>query len=203
MNDSKKAENDPAATNQAGSIGDAGAGVAGPAGQAPGGEPDPFLVLENLRRENAELKDKVLRTLAEMENLRRRAEREAADAKTYGVTSFARDMLTFADNLRRAAESAPAGAREQEGTALKTLIEGIELTERDFLSRLGKYGIKKLEPLGVKFDPNLHEALFEVPDETVPNGTVAQVMEDGYTIGERVLRPAKVGVSRGGPKAGS
>jgi molecular chaperone GrpE len=203
MNDSKKAENDPAATNQAGSIGDAGAGVAGPAGQAPGGEPDPFLVLENLRRENAELKDKVLRTLAEMENLRRRAEREAADAKTYGVTSFARDMLTFADNLRRAAESVPAGAREQEGTALKTLIEGIELTERDFLSRLGKYGIKKLEPLGVKFDPNLHEALFEVPDETVPNGTVAQVMEDGYTIGERVLRPAKVGVSRGGPKAGS
>jgi len=203
MNDSKKAENDPAATNQAGSIGDAGAGVAGPPGQAPGGEPDPFLVLENLRRENAELKDKVLRTLAEMENLRRRAEREAADAKTYGVTSFARDMLTFADNLRRAAESAPSGAREQEGTALKTLIEGIELTERDFLSRLGKYGIKKLEPLGAKFDPNLHEALFEVPDETVPNGTVAQVMEDGYTIGERVLRPAKVGVSRGGPKAGS
>jgi len=203
MNDSKKAENDPAATNQAGSIGDAGAGVAGPAGLAPGGEPDPFLVLENLRRENAELKDKVLRTLAEMENLRRRAEREAADAKTYGVTSFARDMLTFADNLRRAAESAPSGAREQEGTALKTLIEGIELTERDFLSRLGKYGIKKLEPLGAKFDPNLHEALFEVPDETVPNGTVAQVMEDGYTIGERVLRPAKVGVSRGGPKAGS
>jgi molecular chaperone GrpE len=203
MNDSKKAENDPTATNQAGSIGDAGAGVAGPAGQAPGGEPDPFLVLENLRRENAELKDKVLRTLAEMENLRRRAEREAADAKTYGVTSFARDMLTFADNLRRATESAPAGAREQEGTALKTLIEGIELTERDFLSRLGKYGIKKLEPLGAKFDPNLHEALFEVPDETVPNGTVAQVMEDGYTIGERVLRPAKVGVSRGGPKAGS
>ena len=203
MNDSKKAENDPAATNQAGSIGDAGAGVAGPAGPAPGGEPDPFLVLENLRRENAELKDKVLRTLAEMENLRRRAEREAADAKTYGVTSFARDMLTFADNLRRAAESAPAGAREQGGTALKTLIEGIELTERDFLSRLGKYGIKKLEPLGAKFDPNLHEALFEVPDETVPNGTVAQVMEDGYTIGERVLRPAKVGVSRGGPKAGS
>jgi molecular chaperone GrpE len=203
MNDSKKAENDSAATNQAGSIGDAGAGVAGQAGQAPGGEPDPFLVLENLRRENAELKDKVLRTLAEMENLRRRAEREAADVKTYGVTSFARDMLTFADNLRRAAESAPAVAREQEGTALKTLIEGIELTERDFLSRLGKYGIKKLEPLGAKFDPNLHEALFEVPDETVPNGTVAQVMEDGYTIGERVLRPAKVGVSRGGPKAGS
>jgi molecular chaperone GrpE len=203
MNDSKKAENDPAAANQDGSAGDAGAAFVGLAGQAPAGEPDPFLVLENLRRENTELKDKVLRTLAEMENQRRRAEREVADAKAYGVTSFARDMLTFADNLRRAAESAPAGAREPEGAALKTLIEGIELTERDFLSRLGKYGIKKLEPLGAKFDPNMHEALFEVPDETAPNGTVVQVVEDGFAIGDRVLRPAKVGVARGGPKAGT
>ncbi len=200
MNNSKKAENDPAATNQSGAIED-GAAFTDPAGQAPAGEPDPFLVLENLRRENTELKDKLLRTFAEMENLRRRAEREVADAKTYGVTSFARDMLTFADNLRRAAESAPPGAREQEGAALKTLVEGVELTERDFLSRLGKYGIKKLEPLGGKFDPNLHEALFEVPDETAANGTVVQVVEDGYVIGDRVLRPAKVGVSRGGPKA--
>jgi molecular chaperone GrpE len=200
MNDSKKAENDPAATNKDSSIGEVGAEFSGPAGQAPAGEPDPFVVLENLRRENAELKDKVLRTLAEMENQRRRAEREIADAKTYGVTSFARDMLTVADNLRRAASSAPPGAPEPEGAALKTLIEGIELTERDFLSRLGKYGVQKLEPLGTKFDPNLHEALFEVPGETAPNGTVVQVMEDGYTIGDRVLRPAKVGVSRGGPK---
>jgi molecular chaperone GrpE len=78
------------------------------------------------------------------------------------------------------------------------LIEGIELTERDFLARLGKYGVKKLEPLGAKFDPNLHEALFEVPDEAAPNGTVVQVVEDGYAIGDRVLRPAKVGVSRDG-----
>ena len=202
MNKSKKAENDLAAANKDGSAGDAGAAFAGPAGQAPAGEPDPFLVLENFRRENTELKDKVLRTLAEMENQRRRTEREVADAKAYGVTSFARDMLTFADNLRRAADSAPPGAREQEGAALKTLIEGIELTERDFLSRLGKYGIKKLEPLGAKFDPNMHEALFEVLDETAPNGTVVQVVEDGYAIGDRVLRPAKVGVSRGGPKAG-
>ena len=130
-----------------------GAAVTGPAAQAPAGEPDPFLVLENLRRENAELKDKLLRTLAEMENLRRRAEREVADAKTYGVTSFARDMLTFADNLRRAAESAPAGAREQEGAALKTLIEGIELTERDFLSRLGKYGDQEARTAGREIRP--------------------------------------------------
>ena len=174
---------------------------AGPAAQAPPGEPDPFVVLENLQLENAALKDKVLRALAEMENQRRRTEREVADAKTYGVTSFALDMLTFADNLRRAVESLAPDAREQAGAALKTLIEGLELTERDFLSRLGKYGVKKLEPLGAKFDPNLHEALFEVPDETAPNATVVQVVEDGYAIGDRVLRPAKVGVSRGGPKS--
>ena len=200
MNDSKKAENEAAAINPDGSTGDTGAVFAGPAAQAPAEEPDPFVVLENLQLENAALKDKVLRALAEMENQRRRAEREVADAKTYGVTSFALDMLTFADNLRRAVESLPPDAREHAGAALKTLIEGVELTERDFLSRLGKYGVKKLEPLGAKFDPNLHEALFEVPDETAPNATVVQVVEDGYAIGDRVLRPAKVGVSRGGPK---
>jgi molecular chaperone GrpE len=208
-NDSKKAENDPAATNQD-SPGDAGAVLAGPAAEPP--EPEnkprpenriPFIVLENLQLENAALKDKVLRVLAEMENQRRRAVREVADAKTYGVTSFARDMLTFADNLRLAIESVPPEAREQEGAVLKTLIEGVELTERDFLSRLGKYGVKKLEPLSTKFDPNLHEALFEAPDETAPNGTVVQVVEDGYAIGDRVLRPAKVGVSRGGPETAS
>lgn len=198
MNDTKKPEQDSAATD--GSVSDRETVFAGKAGQAPSAEPDPFVVLENLQRENGELKDKLLRTLAEMENQRRRAEREVADAKTYGVTAFARDMLTFADNLRRAAGSAEAGGREPEGALLKSLIEGIELTERDFLSRLGKYGVKKLEPLGAKFDPNLHEALFEVPNEAAPNGTVVQVMEDGYAIGDRVLRPAKVGVSRGGPK---
>jgi molecular chaperone GrpE len=200
MNDSGKAENEAAATNGDGSAGDAGTALAGPAAQAPAGEPDPFAVLENLQLENAALKDKVLRALAEMENQRRRTEREVADAKTYGVTAFALDMLTFADNLRRAVESLPPDAREQAGAAMKTLIEGVELTERDFLSRLGKYGVKRLEPLGTRFDPNLHEALFEVPDETAPNATVVQVVEDGYTIGDRVLRPAKVGVSRGGPK---
>jgi molecular chaperone GrpE len=201
MNDSKKTENEAAAINPDGATGDADAMSASPAPQAPAGEPDPFVVLENLQLENAALKDKILRALAEMENQRRRTEREVADDKTYGVASFALDMLTFADNLRRAVESVPPDAREHAAAALKTLIEGLELTERDFLSRLGKYGVKKLEPLGAKFDPNLHEALFEVPDETAPNATVVQVVEDGYAIGDRVLRPAKVGVSRGGPKS--
>jgi len=156
--------------------------------------------VQALIAENASLKDKALRTLAEMENMRRRTEKEVADAKIYGVTSFARDMLTFADNLRRSLDNVPADARESD-PALKTFIEGIELTERDFLSRLQRHGVRKLEPKGQKFDPNFHEALFEIPDESVPTGTVAQVVEDGFAIGERVLRPAKVGVARGGPKA--
>ena len=165
-----------------------------------GGEPDPFKVLEALQAENVELKDKSLRTLAEMENLRRRTEREVTDAKTYGVTSFARDMLTFGDNLRRAVDAVPAAAREAADPAIRSFIEGIELTERDFISRLNRFGVKKLEPMGKRFDPNMHEALFEMPDDSVPSGTVMQVVEQGFSIGERVLRPAKVGVSRGGPK---
>ena len=164
-------------------------------------EPDPFKVLEALQAENAELKDRSLRALAEMENLRRRTEREVADAKAYGVTSFARDMLTFADNLSRAIEAVPAEAREAADPRLQSFVQGIELTERDFLSRLARFGVKKLEPLGKRFDPNMHEALFEVPDESVPSGTVCQVVEQGFAIGERVLRPAKVGVARGGPRA--
>lgn len=176
----------------------AGAAAATPAGTS--GEPDPFAVLQKLQEENADLKDKLLRTLADMENLRRRTEKEVADAKTYGVTSFARDMLTFVDNLRRSIDNVPAELRAA-GAPAATLVEGLELTERDFLSRLARHGVKKLEPQGAKFDPNKHEALFEVPDESVPNGTVVQVVEDGYAIGERVLRPAKVGISRGGPKA--
>jgi molecular chaperone GrpE len=156
--------------------------------------------VQALIAENASLKDKVLRTLADMENLRRRTEKEVADAKAYGVTSLARDMLTFADNLRRALESVPAETRDAAEAGLKSFVEGIELTERDFLSRLTRHGVRKLEPKGQKFDPNFHEALFEIPDESVASGTVAQVVEDGFAIGERVLRPAKVGVARGGPK---
>ena len=136
-----------------------------------------------------------------MENLRRRTEREVTDAKAYGVTSFARDMLTFADNLHRAIDAVPMPLRESADPVLKSFVEGIELTERDFVSRLGRFGVKKMEPMGKRFDPNHHEALFELPDESVISGTVMQVIEPGYLIGERTLRPAKVGVSRGGPRA--
>lgn len=165
-----------------------------------GAEPDPFVVLENLNAENANLKDRMLRTMAEMENLRRRADKEVADSKIYGISNFAREMLNVADNLHRAIASLPADARTG-SDAVRNLAEGVELTERDLLSRLARFNVKPIEPEGKKFDPNMHEALFEIPDETVPSGTVLQVVEAGYAIGDRVLRPAKVGVSRGGPKA--
>jgi molecular chaperone GrpE len=162
------------------------------------GEPDRTSALE---AECADLKDKLLRTLADMENLRRRTQREVGDAKAYAVTSFARDMLTVADNINRALDSVPEEAKADMGEALKALIEGIELTERDLQKTLERHGVKKLDPQGQKFDPNLHQAMFEVPNPDLPNGSVVQVVQEGYVIGERVLRPAMVGVSKGGPKA--
>jgi len=167
---------------------------------APTAQTDPAATAQALSGEIAGLKDKVLRGLAEMENLRRRTEREVADARTYGVTSFAREMLTVADNLRRALDSVPDEARATAEGPLKALIEGIELTERDLLASLGRFGGKKLDPLGQKFDPNLHQAMYEVPDDSVPSGTVKQVAQAGYAIGDRVLRPALVGVSKALPK---
>lgn len=167
----------------------------------PPAEADGFAVIEKLNAENAELKDRVLRVLAEMENLRRRTEKEVADARVYGVTAFARDMLTVADNLARALESLPVEALASADGAFKGLLEGVELTGRDLQSALGRHGVTKLEPKGEKFDPNFHQAMFEAPDESLPAGTVMQVVQSGWKIGERVLRPALVGVSKGGPKA--
>jgi molecular chaperone GrpE len=159
---------------------------------------DPIVQLET---EKLELKDKLLRALAEMENLRRRTEKDLADARTYGVTRFARDMLDVGDNLRRALESVPPEAREAADGPFKALMEGVDLTERDFLKKMESHGVRKIVPEGQKFDPNLHQAMFEIPDETKPNGTVMNVVQAGYVIGERVLRPAMVGVSKGGPRA--
>ena len=162
---------------------------------------DPFGVLEALNAENASLKDRMLRVLADMENLRRRTEREVADAKVYGVTAFARDMLNVADNLSRALDSLGEDVRGAAEGALRSLIDGVDLTTRDLTTALARHGVKKLEPMGEKFDPNFHQAMFEVPDEALPAGTVTQVVQSGWRIGERVLRPAMVGVSKGGPKA--
>jgi molecular chaperone GrpE len=172
----------------------------GASGQAASPAADQPTEVELLQAEVATLKDKALRAMAEAENTRRRAEKEVADARSYGIANFAREMLPFVDNLRRAEESVPAEARGKLDPIAAALLDGLIVTERDFLSRLGRVGVKPIEALGAKFDPNLHEALYEIPDESQPAGTVAQVMEQGYTIGDRVLRPAKVGVTRGGPK---
>jgi molecular chaperone GrpE len=157
-------------------------------------------VMDALVKESADHKDRWLRTLAEMENLRRRTEREVADARTYGVTSFARDILAVADNMQRAMQALDAELREKAEPGVKALLDGVELTERELLNVLEKHGVKKIEPMGEKFDPNFHQAMYEVPDSSVPSGTVVQVVQPGYTIGERVLRPALVAIAKGGPK---
>jgi len=159
---------------------------------------DPVAVLA---KEAADMKDRLLRTLAEMENLRRRTDKEVADARTYGVTNFARDILAVADNMERALKALDDEIRTKADAGLKALLDGVELTERELIKVMEKHGVRRLEPAGQKFDPNLHQAMLEVPDPSVPSGTVVQVMQPGYTIGERVLRPALVGIAKGGPKA--
>ncbi|SFO37799.1 molecular chaperone GrpE [Cohaesibacter marisflavi] len=158
------------------------------------------LRIQEMEKEASEMKDQLLRTVAEMENLRRRTEKEIRDAKQFSVTSFARDMLAVADNLRRGLEAIPEEERANADGALKALLEGTEMTEREMLKTLEKHGVKKLNPEGEKFDPNYHQAMFEVPNPDVPNNSVIQVVQSGYVIGTRVLRPAMVGVAKGGPK---
>jgi molecular chaperone GrpE len=156
--------------------------------------------IEALTREVAELKDRLLRALAEAENTRRRGERDVADARSYGISMFARDLLAVADNMRRALDAIDPQIRENADSGVTALVSGVELTERELLNVLEKHGVKKIEPGGAKFDPHRHQAMFEVPDDSVPAGTVVQVMQPGYIIGDRVLRPALVSVSKGGPR---
>ena len=145
--------------------------------------------------ELAELKDKLLRSLAENENLIRRARRDREDANKYAATNFARDMLGVADNLRRALDAVPASL-DEEDDSIKGFLEGVALTERELLGKLERHGIIKISPMGEKFNHDHHEALFEVPSDEVDSGTVIQVVEDGYIIHDRLLRAAKVGVSK-------
>src|SRR5271154_6287483 len=166
--------------------------------EAPATQPKPSTALE---REHAEMKDRLLRTLAEMENLRKRTEREVADSRLYGVASFGRDILNVADNMRRALETVTPELRASVESGVKALVDGVELTERELLKALEKNGVRQFTPQGDKFDPNVHQAMFEVPDPSVPAGSIVQVMQPGYMIGERVLRPALVSVAKGGPKA--
>lgn len=158
--------------------------------------------IAELEAQLAETVEKWKRALAETENVRRIAARDREDASKYAVSKFARDLLSVADNLRRALESVDVEARAGDAN-LEALAGGVELTERELQTTLTRHGITPIEAAAQPFDPHIHEALFEVPDESVPHGTVVHVLEPGYMIHERTLRPARVGVSRGGPKPGA
>ena len=142
----------------------------------------------------AELRDRLLRAMAELENTRKRAERDRREASKYALTGFARSILTVADNLRRAIESVPDDEHENE--TIKTLLAGIEMTERELLKVFDQQGIKSIDPLGEKFDHNFHQAMFEVDAAGQAAGTIVQVMEPGYVIADRLLRPAMVGIAK-------
>lgn len=170
--------------------------------EAPEGFADPLEALaadcHKLETENVELKDRILLSAADMENLRRRTTKDVADARAFSIAGFARDMLAVSDNLRRTIDSVPEDDKGSED--MKNFLEGLEMTEREMLNTLEKHGVKKIVPLDEKFDPNFHQAMFELPNPDIPNNTIVQVVQDGYVIGDRVLRPAMVGVAKGGPK---
>lgn len=175
------------------------------AGQSSQPEPPAELsaVEEGLRRELDETKQNLLRALAEAENVRRRASRDVSDARQYAVTSFARDLLSVSDNFRRALEVVEGQASEDLPESVRGLVDGVRMTERELTAVFERHGIRTIEPVGEKFDPNKHQAMFEIENAEVASGTVLQVMQPGSMIGERVLRPAMVGVSKGGPKPGA
>jgi molecular chaperone GrpE len=148
-------------------------------------------------KEAAESRDRALRALAELENFRRRADRERQETAKYAIASFARDFLPVVDNLRRGLDSLSAEDRKAD-RALDALASGMELTEREMLAALERHGIERIDPLGQPFDHNLHQAMFEVEDAAVPAGCVAQVMQSGYVLHDRLLRPALVAVAKDG-----
>ena len=152
--------------------------------------------LQALQAEISELKDRMLRALADAENTRKRAERERHDALQYGTTKFARDMLSVADNLKRALDHFPAEARAKADDAVKSVLEGVEATARELQATLARHGIKRIEAEGARFDPHLHQAIAEVPAQGKEPGTVMSVIQEGYTIGDRLLRPAMVTVAK-------
>jgi molecular chaperone GrpE len=170
-------------------------GVEGPVAAPVAEEP----AIAALRAEAADLKDKLLRAHAEVENIRKRAEREREETAKYAISKLARDVVGVGDNFQRAIEAVPVGAAEQD-PALKSFLEGVTLTERELLNVLERHGIKRIQPVNEPFNPHLHQAVMEIQRSDVPAGTAVQVFQAGYTIGDRVLRPAMVAVSKGGPK---
>ncbi len=171
--------------------------------EAPGelGPPDLAAEVERLETEKADLTDRLIRLAADMDNLRKRSERDLTDARKYAVSKFAADMLVVGDNLRRALDAVPPDRREAGDEVMKALAEGVEMTGREMDRQLEKHGITRIAAVGERFDPHRHQAMFEVPDASVPAGTVVQVVQEGYQIGDRVLRAALVGISKAAPPA--
>jgi molecular chaperone GrpE len=150
-----------------------------------------------LETELAEAKDRLLRALAETENTRRRAQREREDLQKYAITGFAKDLLSPVDNLRRALDSMPEA--EVQDAKVRGLLEGVAATERELLAALERHGVKRIDPKGEKFDHNFHQAIFEAENSGQPAGTIVEVLQPGYVLHDRLLRPAMVGVAKGGP----
>jgi len=171
-------------------------------GEAPPGVPGEDApaadALAASQAEAAALKDQLLRALAETENVRRRAQRDREEAGKYAITAFARELVGVADNLRRAITAIPPEALAND-EALKNLAAGVELTERQLLTAFERFQLRKIEPLGEKFDSNLHQAMFELPAEGQPTGTVLQVLQPGYVLHDRLIRPAMVAVAKAEP----
>lgn len=155
-----------------------------------------FAVLEALKAEVDSLKDQRLRALAEVENVRRRADKEKADASQYAVTKFARDMVGIADNFARALAAVPADVRAAADPQVQAVLDGVEATDRQLIQALERYGVKQIDTSDGKFDPNLHQAIAEVPAAGKPGGSIVDVVQSGFMIGERLLRPAMVTVAK-------
>ena len=196
---------DPAGSDKAatdGAMDDILNDVLAAAGAETKGDADVQDPLTAMTAERDQLKDQLLRALADTENMRRRSEREAANVRKYGHTPFARDLVGAIDNLARVVESAPENLDQADET-VKSLITGIQLSWTELQSVIAKNGIKRVEPLGEKFDYNLHQAMFEVPTNNQPSGMVLEVVQHGYVLHDRLLRPAMVGVSKAGDAAGA
>lgn len=172
--------------------------TSGPNG-APSGDGEGAGTVAVLESRIADLTDRLLRAHAEMDNLRKRTEREKDETAKYAITKFARDVLAVGDNLERATAAVPAGAADSD-PALKALVDGVSMTEREFLNILERNGVKRLDPSGQPFNPHQHQAMVEIEQTDVPPGTIVQVYQAGYSLGDRVLRPAMVVVAKGGEK---
>ena len=187
----KVAKPDEAANNNIG-------GSEGAPTESEAEESSPETRVVELEVELAEQKDRLLRALAEIENVRRRAQREREDASRYAVAGFAKDLLSAADNLRRALESLPESEAKDDRT--RSLLAGVAATERELLSIFERHGIRRVDPKGERFDHNFHQAIFEAERLDQPSGTIVEVLQPGYVLHERLLRPAMVGVAKGGPR---